>query len=169
MSKRLKDSITEAYKHEYTGIQDACLVSLVGMDGVATNRLRGRLRKKNIRLHVLRNRLAKRAFAGTPLEGLAKGFQGSCALVHGGESAVDIAKTLVDVAKEFTALGLMAGMIEGDRELIPVVKLAKLKGRAELVGEVAMLISSPGRSLAGALAGAGGRIAGCLKAIAEKE
>lgn len=169
MSKRIKDLITQQYKQRYEEVDSGCLVSLVGLDAVSTNRLRGQLREKNLHMQVIRNRLAKRALKGRPLEPLTRGLEGSCALVHGGESVIDVAKTLVNLAKGYEALTLMTGLIDGDDELIPVLDLAKLKSKSELIGEVAMVVSSPGRALAGAMAGAGGRIAGCLKTIAERQ
>lgn len=169
MSKRLKNLIIQEYQDAYKGVENACLISLVGLGGVATNQFRNQLRKRNFRIQVLRNRLAGRAFEGTALEPLTKGMQNSCAIVHGGDSAVDVAKFLVEAAEEFTAIELLTGILEGDDELILVTELAKYKSKDELVSEIAMLILSPSGNIAGALAGAGGKIAGCLKTIAEKE
>ena len=50
---------------------------------------------------------------------------------------------------------------------LTVKALAKMKGMAELLGEIAMLASSPGRSIAGCLQSPQGKIVGCLKAIAD--
>ena len=46
-----------------------------------------------------------------------------------------------------SAIALMTGIFDGDAELISVEQLAKFKNQKELVGEVAMLILSPGRAL----------------------
>ncbi len=81
---------------------------------------------------------------------------------------MDIAKVLVDCAKEFEALTLKEAIIEGDPSLATVVAVSKMKGKRELLGDVAMLVSSPGRSIAGCLSSPQSRIAGCLKAIVEK-
>lgn len=169
MSKPVKDLMTQEYRQRYENVDSACVVSVIGMDAISTNRLRGTLRSKEIRLQIVKNSLARRAFADRPLAPLAESFTGPCALVTGGESAIDLAKTLVELRKTYPAIELKLGMLGGDPELVEVERLAKMKNRAELLGELAMLIGSPGRRLAGCLAGPGGRIAGCLKAIADKE
>jgi len=169
MSKPVKDLISRDYRNRYDGVDSACVVSVIGLDAISTNRLRGELGSGNIRLQVVKNRLARRAFVDTALEPLGKVLEGPCAFVIGGESIIDVARTLVNLKKTYPAIELKQGMLDGDSELIDVAKLAKMKSRVELLGEVAMLIASPARSVAGCLAGPGGRIAGCLKTMADKE
>lgn len=168
MSKPVKDWITQEYRDRYQSVDSACVVSVIGLDAISTNRLRGELRSKNIRLQVIKNSLARRALGESTLAPLAKALEGPCALVTGGESVIDLAKTLVELKKSYPALELKLGMLDGDPELVEIERLAKMKSRVDLLGELAMLIASPGRRLAGCLAGPGGRIAGCLKAIADK-
>ena len=97
MSKPVKDMITREYQASYAELESACLISVIGMDAISTNRLRGELRQKHIRLQVLKNNLARRAFADAPLSPLSNAMDGPCALVTGGESLIDVAKTLVGV------------------------------------------------------------------------
>jgi len=169
MSKYVKDLITDQYKSQYAEVDSACVVNLIGLDAISTNRLRGELQKKAIRLRVVKNSLARRAFGNSPLAPLGEALDGPCALVTGGESAIDIAKALVAAKKEFPKLELKLGILEGDADLLDVEQMAKMKNRIETLGEVAMLIASAGRRQAGCLAGPGGRIAGCAKAIVEKQ
>jgi large subunit ribosomal protein L10 len=168
MSKPVKDLITEDLRSRFDGIDSACVVDLSGMTVLEQEALRGRLREKAARLRVVKNSLARRAWKDTVLEPLGQSLAGPCALVTTSESLIDAAKILVGAAKEFTSLGLRDAMIEGDAALVTIEQLAKMKGRRELVADVAMLLSSPGRSIAGCLAGPQSRIAGCLKTIAEK-
>jgi len=169
MSKPVKDLITQEYKNKYGELDNACVVSVIGLDAISTNQLRGELRSKNIRLQVVKNSLFRRAFADTVLEPLSKALDGPCALVSGGESVIDLAKILVDLQKTYPKLDLKMGLMDGDPELIDVKQLAKMKSKDDLMAELAMLISSPARNLAGCLAGPAGRIAGCLKAMVDKE
>jgi large subunit ribosomal protein L10 len=169
MSKPVKDLITREYQQRYADLDSACLVSVIGLDAVATNRLRGELQRKAIRLQVMKNSLARRAFTGSRLAPLAEALTGPCALVTGGESIIDVAKTLVETRKTYPKIELKVGILAGDPELIDVERLAQMKNRQELLADVAMLIASPGRRLAGCFAGPGGRIAGCLKAMADKD
>lgn len=169
MSKPVKDLITNEYKELFGGADGACIVSVIGLDAISTNKLRGDLRNKKIQLKVVKNSLARRAFASTGLASLAPAFSGPCALVTGGESVIDLAKTLVELKKAYPAIELKQGVLGGETDLIDVERLATMKSRVELLGDVAMLIASPGRKLAGAIASPAGKIAGCIKVLAEKK
>lgn len=168
MSKAIKEMLAAELRGRYSDVGNACVVELSGMDVVSQESLRISLREKNARLHVIKNSAARRAFAGTTLEPLGESLSGPCALVTSSESMVDVAKVLVEVAKKFESLKLKQAMLEGDPELLTVNQLALMKGWDELMGEIAMLVSSPGRAIAGCLQSPQGKIAGCLKAIIEK-
>lgn len=168
MSKPVKDVITHEYQARYSELASACVVNVIGLDAVSTNRLRNELGAKKIRLQVVRNSLARRALADHPLAPLASAMKGPCALVTGGDSMIDVAKLLVSMKKTYPKLELKVGIIDGDPDIIDVEQMAKMKSRVEMLGEVAMMIASPGRRVAGCVASPGGKIAGCVKAIVEK-
>lgn len=168
MSKAIKALMRDDLKQSYDGVDSACVVSLVGLNANDTHKLRGRLRAKQMRLRVVKNTAARQAFEGGPLAPLGVYLVGPCALVTGGASIVDAAKELVAQARELAGLKLKDGIIEGDRELIPVERIARMKNRDELRAAVAALFTSPARRLAGCLVGPAGLAAACIKAIAEK-
>ena len=168
MSKPVKDLVTEEYKDKYGELDSACVVSVIGLDGNASNRLRRELLAKKVKLQVVKNSLARRAFSSSKLAPLGKGFDGPCALVTGGESIIDVAKILVETKTKYPQIELRVGMVGGEPDLIPIEQMAKMKSRQELISEIAMLLASPGWRLAGAIQGPAGRLAGCIKAIAEK-
>lgn len=168
MSKPVKDLITEALRARYEGIQDVCVVDLTGLDVQRTQRLRQELVSKSMRLQVVKNSLARRAFRGGPLEPLGEQLRGPCGLVTGGDSIIDVAKALVLSARELGDIALKQAMVEGDAALLSVEQVARMKGHRELLGEIAVLVLSPGRAIAGCVAAPGARIAGCLKALAER-
>jgi len=169
MSKPVKDLVTNEYKKLFGGADGACVVSVIGLDAISTNKLRGELRHKKIVLKVVKNSLAKRAFSDGPLAPLGAALNGPCALVTGGGSVIDVAKTLVELKKTYPKIELRQGVLGGEVDLIDLEQLAKMKSRVELIGEVAMLIMSPGRKLAGCLGSPAGKIAGCIKTIADKK
>lgn len=168
MSKLVKALIRDDYKRAYEGVDSACVVSVIGMNAVDTNRFRGMLRKKEIRLQVIKNTLARQAFNGTPLEPLGRGLDGPCALITGGSSVIDVAKLLVEQLKAYPGLALRDGLIEGDPDLVPVEDIARMKSLAELRAQLSAQALSPGRKLAACIVGPAGRIAGCIKSLAEK-
>ena len=61
MSKYVKQLVTRDIQRQLDGVQDAVLVSTVGMDANTTNELRGELAEKNITMFVVKNSLARRA------------------------------------------------------------------------------------------------------------
>ncbi len=65
-------------------------------------------------------------------------------------------------------LELKQAVFDGDPVLLTVEQLSKMSTKSELLGEVAMLIASPGRAIAGCLGGPQARIAGCLKTMIDK-
>jgi ribosomal protein L10 len=169
MSKAVKAMITSELRDRYAGVESACVVDLTGLNVREQEKLRGALREKQARLEVIKNAFAKRAFQGTVLEPLGAALDGPCALVTTTESPIDTAKTLVQAATEFVALQLKQAMLDGDPSLVTVEQLSKMLGRAELLGILAGLISSPGRALAAAVSSPQAKIAGCLKTMADKE
>jgi len=168
MSKAVKAMITAELKDHFAGLENVCVVDLTGLKVQEQESLRKRLREKDARLQVIKNSLARRAFVDGPLAPLGKALEGPCALVTCEESLVDVAKTLVEAAKEFKKLKLKQAIFDGDPELLTVEDVSKMRSRLELLGDVAMLVSSPGRAIAGCLGSPQARIAGCLKAMIEK-
>jgi len=114
MSKKAKQLVSNEYKRWYDGIDNVCVVDLTGLDAIRNHKLRGALRQKNIRLHVVRNSLFRRAFTAGPMASVAKALTGPCALVTGGESLVDVAKELVRISGEIEALKLRFGVMDGE-------------------------------------------------------
>lgn len=84
------------------------------------------------------------------------------------DSLIEVAKVLVEAAKEFTELKLKQAIVEGEPTLLTVEDISKLKSCVEMVGELMMLIGSPGCAVAGCLQSPQSKIAGCLKAIVDK-
>lgn len=169
MSKLLKRMLSGHLRQRYEGVDSACLVSLSGLNVEKTQQIRRDLTQKSIRMQVVKNSMARLAFGGGPLAPLAEVMQGPCALVTGGDSIVEVAQTLVRWSKEFEAFTIKQAIVEGDADLLTVEQLSKLKSRKVMVGELAMLIASPGRALAGCLRSPQAKIAGCLKTLAGKK
>ena len=168
MSKPVKDLMTSEIRTQYEGIDSVCVIDISGLDAVNTNLMRGELKKQNIRMQIVKNSVARRALSGSVLEPLAKSLAGPCALVYGEPAITDIAKELAKWAKMHKTIALKTGIMEGDPDLWAVEELSRMKGRTELVSEIGMLVSSPGSNLASQLGSSAGKIAGCLKAMIEK-
>lgn len=167
MSRAIKELVEKNFRDRYHDLDAALVVSVHGLKGTEVNAFRYELGKSQAEVHVVHNRLARRALAGTKLEPLGPKLTGPCAFVTGRTSAIDMAKELLRLNKEYPALELKFGVVEDEPETLSIEDIAKRKSLAELQGEVVNLATAPGRRIAGCL-NAGGRIAGCIKAVIDK-
>lgn len=60
MSKYVKQLVTDEIRSRLTGVQDALVVNVIGLNTAKTYLLRRKLRDKNISLLVVKNSLARR-------------------------------------------------------------------------------------------------------------
>ena len=114
MSKPVKEMIVDEYRRRFDGIEGGLVVDLRGIDANENNNLRVDLLKKDIRVTVVKNTLARKAFEGTSLEALGPALDGPCALAYGAESVVDVAREIVAWAKKIDLLELKAAVLDGE-------------------------------------------------------
>ncbi len=169
MSKPVKDLITKEISARFGHLDSIMVVNPVGLNAIDTNKLRLGLRSKKIEMELVKNSLAQRAFAGTKLEPVTKLLEGSCALVTGGDSIVDVAREVLEWTKKLQALQIRGAVVEGqvvDAKGAEV--LSKMPSRGELQGQIVNLAKSPGSRLASQIGAPASKIAGCIKALVEK-
>jgi large subunit ribosomal protein L10 len=170
MSKVIKDMLVDDLKHRLQDVGDVMVVSLGKLDAQKTTALRQTLRKKQIHLQLVKNSLAQRAVAGTPLAPALEQAAGMLALAWGGEDVVDLAKELDRLAgeKEFEGFECRGGALDGSR-LGPddVKRVAKWPSRGEQLSILSGQISSLGGVLAGQIEAAGGVLAGQIASRVE--
>lgn len=170
MSKYVKNLITEHIRHRLEGVHSALLVNVIGMDANANNRLRREFREKNIHLMVVKNSLAARAVAGTPLDGLFEGVTGPAAICWGGEDIVGLAKEVVRAAKDakYAPLAARGGIMDGERlSAEQIEQVATWPGRAEQLSMLVGQILGPGATLAAQILGPGATLASQIAQKAE--
>ena len=174
MSKVVKNLIMRDYKARITkGTEqwpDAMVISIRGVKAVDTTRLRHSLAKKNIRIVVVQNALARKSFEGTSLEPLKDLLTGSSALAFGGESVVEVAREVVSLIATLPAVELKGAVLDGTvfKGKAGVTELSKFPTREEAVAQNVTLILSPGKKLAAQVKGPGANLAGLVKAIETK-
>jgi len=172
MSKYVKNLLTEEYRRRWNGVRDAVLVNVVGMDATTTNRLRTELRQKGIRLMVVKNGLAARATAGTPLAPLFEDLSGPAALCWGGEDVVTLAKEVIRLAndRQYEAFELRGGVVDGEK-MSPqqVEEVSKWPTRTEQLSLLVGQILGPARTLSAQMLGPGAMIASQVKQLGEKD
>jgi large subunit ribosomal protein L10 len=170
MSKYVKNLIAEHLRQRLSGVSDALLVNVIGLNANNTHRIRTELAGKNIRVMVIKNSLAARAFTDTPLSPMFENLTGTAALCWGGEDIVSLAKEVVRIAgdEKNRPFEPRSGVLDGQRlSAAQVVEVAKWPSRAEQLSILAGQILSPGATLAGQLEAVGGELASQIEQKAE--
>ena len=170
MSKYVKNILAKDLEKRFSGVNEFLVVDMTGIDGITNNRLRGKLRQKGIKLTMVRNAMMRQAFKALGVTAAIDLFAtGSCTVVYGGDSVVDVAKEIKNLSTRKLEIKFRGAYVDGTAlGAGGAAQLVSMKSRAELQGEIVMLANSPARRLAGAIAAPAGIIAGCIKAIADK-
>ena len=171
MSKYVKQLVTRDIQRQLDGVQDAVLVSTVGMDANTTTELRGELAEKNITMFVVKNSLARRATEGTSLAAAFEGASGPVAVCYGGEDFVSLVKEVVRLDKDdekYEKFIADSAVMDGERLDADGVKaVSKWPTREEQISMLVGQILGPGSSLSAAMLGPGKMLNSQLKKISE--
>lgn len=127
-------------------------VILAGFTALEVNKqseLRGKIAAAGGHYVVIKNRLARRAAAGTHVERIASGFVGPCALAVHAHDPIALARVLSGFAKDHPTFELKAAVI--DRAAViegrEISRLAELPGLPELRAQLLALILTPATML----------------------
>jgi large subunit ribosomal protein L10 len=165
-----KLTIVSEMTQEFERSPHVILASFRGLTVNQAGDLRGRVRATGGRYRVIKNRLARRAAAGTQVEGLSEKFCGPCALATHETDPVSLAKALSDFAKDNPELEVLGGLIDA-RDMLDaaqVKKLASLPSLDELRAQLLALISTPATTLVRLLNTPGTQLARVVDARAEQ-
>ncbi len=171
MSKYVKELVTRDIRRRLDGVDDAVLVNCVGMDANTTNELRGELDKKEIKLLVVKNSLARRATEGTQLAAAFEGASGQVGVCWGSSDFVSLVKEIVELDKDsekFEAFQASGGVMDGEKLDADGIKaVSKWPSRAEQISLLVGQILSPGAELSAALLGPGKKLNSQINQIGE--
>ncbi len=171
MNRAEKVAAVESMNQTFSTTNHVILTSFRGLSVNQATELRSRIRRAGGRIQVVKNRLAKRAAAGTPLELLVDKFAGPCALATHESDPVSLAKTLAEFNKQNPQLELLAGLIDA-KELLDkngVKHLASLPGLQELRAMLLSLIQTPATQLVRLLGTPASQLARVLDAHREQQ
>jgi len=148
------------------------LTDFSGLNVTSMTELRRSLRAAGAVYVVVKNRLAKRAFAETDLPDITESLEGPTGMVFSYEDAVGAAKALSDFAKANDEkpsfkLGIMDNKVLQPEQ---VEAIAKLPSREVLLSELVGALEAPMSMLATAMEGKLQEMAGLIDALkAERE
>ncbi len=172
MSKYVKNLIADHLRHRLEDVHDALLVNVIGLGANANNRLRTELHRKGIQLVVVKNSLAARAAAGTPLEAMFRSVAGTCAICWGGEDIVSLTKEVTRLAEDalFPAFEPRGGVMDGQQlSAQEVAQVSKWPSRTEQLSLLLGQILSPGANLVSQLTSGGAALASQIEQRGEQE
>lgn len=170
MSRKVKEMMIREYRQRLGQAREAMLISVRGIKAMPAVRLRRTLAQRQVRVTVVRNTLARRALADTPLEPITRLFEGPSALAWGDASVVEIARELLRLAETIPQLELRGAVLDGQvfEGRAGVEELARYPTRQEAQGRIAAAVGGVGPRLSATLAGPGAMLAMLLKAIEER-
>jgi len=172
MSKLVKDLLSKAISHRLSDVENVVIGNMIGLSANDAVSLRKRFREKNIGVLVVKNSMARRATANTPLAPAFAELDGPAAVIWGGEDFVSLVKevTEIDKSKEFDAFQAMGGVMEGEA-LSPekVKEISKWPNREEQLSILSGQILSPGAELQAQLIGPASKLASQIKSKSEED
>lgn len=166
MSKPIKQLQMDALKATFQGVRDLVVLSVVGLPATAENQMRLSLRKKGIRLHVVKNSLARKVFQELGMQ-VNSVWEGPTTLAWGAGSLSELSRELEPLLKKNEKQLKVKGAVSEGTE-ISFDQALKMPTRAEAIGRVVLLALSPAARLVGQLRGPASRVAGQIKTISEK-
>ena len=172
MSKYVKNLIADNLRGRLQGVDNAILVNVIGLKANLNTRLRTELRSKNIHVMVVKNSLARRAVADTPLAPMFEDVSGSTAICWGADDIVSLAKEVTRLvgSKTFDPLVPRGGVMDGAKLTADQVsEVSKWPSREEQLSLLVGQILGPGSRIAGQLNGPGGSLVSQLKEKAKGE
>ena len=171
MNRAEKIALVEEMNQTFSGTPHVILASFRGLTVNQATQLRSRIRQAGGRFSVIKNRLAKLAAAGTPVEALADQFGGPCAIASHESDPVALAKTLAEFSKENPQLKMLAGVVDAKDvlDVQGVKQLATLPGLPELRAQLLALIQTPATQLVRLLGTPGTEMARVLDARREQQ
>jgi large subunit ribosomal protein L10 len=139
----------------------------VGLNVAEVTELRRQMRAAGAQFRVTKNRLARRALAGTKFERLSPLFRGPTAIAYSRDpvAAAKVAVAFADKNDKLTIVGGGLGARELDVE--GVKALATLPSLDELRARLLGLLQTPAGRLVGLLQAPGGQVARVLSRYAE--
>lgn len=148
-TKQQKQKDLDALAEQFKQANAAMLVSFKKMTVAKDQELRRQLREAGVSYSVVKNTLARKAAAGTPLEPMADHFKGVTAVALSASDPVGLSKAISKFTKANPDIfSFKVGLVEGKVvELKEVESIANLPSREELISKMLFLINAQAQRL----------------------
>jgi large subunit ribosomal protein L10 len=162
-----KQQVVETLQRDLAGTACIVVTHQSGLNVAEVTQLRRQVRDAGASFRVTKNRLAKRAIAGTGFEALSPMFTGPTAIAFS-RDPVAAAKVVVEFANRNDKLTIIGGGLAGRQLAADEVKeLASLPPLDALRGKLIGLLQTPAIRVAAVLQAPAGHIARVLAAYAD--
>jgi large subunit ribosomal protein L10 len=169
LDRAQKQQLVETLHQVLTDAVCVVVTHQQGLNVAESTQLRRQVRGAGAGFRVTKNRLARRALAGTAFEPLSPLFTGPTAIAFS-RDPVAAAKVVVDFANRNVKLTIVGGGLVGRQiDAAEVRELAGLPSLNELRGKLVGLLQAPGTRLAVVLQASAGQIARVIAGYAERE
>ena len=172
MTREEKATVIEDLTAQLAENANIYLADISGLDAVDTSNLRRACFKANIKLAVVKNTLLAKAMEASDKEfgELPEVLKGNTSLMLS-ETGNAPAKLIKNFRKKSDKPVLKGAFIEeaifiGDENLEALVNI---KSKEEVIGDIIGLLQSPAKNVISGLKSGGGKLAGILKTLSEKE
>ncbi|KPL12591.1 MAG: 50S ribosomal protein L10 [Bacteroides sp. SM1_62] len=172
MRREEKNAIIDGLTEQINNASHFYLTDISALNAADTSSLRRKCFERNIELVVVKNTLLKRALEKSEgnFKDLYDILKNSTSVMFC-ETGNSPAKLIKEFRKEHERPLLKAAFVEesiylGDEQLDA---LSSLKSKAELIGDVLLLLQSPMKNLLSAMQSGGNNLAGVLQTLADKE
>ena len=173
MTRTEKENAVAGLKTKFEAANFIYLADSSSMTVEQINNFRGKCFENDVEIKVVKNTLAIKAIEQIEdkdgLKDLIPIFKGTTAMMIS-DKANAPAKLMKEFRKEFERPILKGAYIDSDVYVgdDQIESLASLKSKEDLLGEVVVLLQSPMKNVVSALKSSGGKIAGLLKSIEER-
>lgn len=148
-TRKQKQEDLDALAEQFKNANAAMLVSFKKMTVAKDQELRRQLREAGVTYSVVKNTLARKAAAGTPLEPLADEFKGVTGVALSTTDPVGLSKAIAKFTKANAEIfSFKVGLVEGRvLELKQVEAIANLPSREDLISKMLFLINAQAQRL----------------------
>jgi len=168
-SKGKKKEELDALKKELEDAKNLFVAQFQGMTVAQDTELRQKIRATKSNYRVVKNTLGKKAAEGTPIEQVAKSFDGSTSIAYNAKDPVSLATALTAYAKTNPLFVFKAGIVEGRViNLADIASIAAMPSKEELIAKLLFLINAPAQRLAIAANGVARNLAVVMKQAVEQ-
>ena len=170
-TKQQKQKALEALTEQFKKAQAAMLVGFQKMTVAKDQELRNQLRNAGVSYSVVKNTLARKAAAGTPLEPAVDQFKGVTAVALSSGDPVGLSKAIAKFTKANADIfSFKVGIVEGKVVALKDVEaIASLPSKEELISKIMFLVNCQAQRLVNVISAVPRNLAVVVKQVGDSK